>query len=746
MPRWSTVLEPAPTGKTPAAARHPPTTHAQPSAPAAAAAGLHPAAPRTAPADLYARWAIATQWRGYSRGQRGARVHWPQHDDDASAELPVQILARAPDRRTLRSALRNPLLTVPDVYRQNVPGSSKPSLHFTAQIGPEGLDWLCSSACTLHWELASPVRPPMSFDQAETSGYYGPQRALASFRPPEGAPPLDGIDKTVASGSIGDAIAVIDFGCPFLNSRFCDEQGRSRVAALWDQDASRRFDDLPWAYRPRQLGYGRELSGAVMQELSTRLHQNGGSEDGDEATVYRRMEYLLSYDDPRRRTWLATHGAVVLDAAGGAPDPLAGVVSRSWQPDAEGAEPGIGDGHDAASRAPLLFVQLPALTAGDASGGSLGAQLLDGVRWVLDRCKPDARVVINISYGSMAGPHDGSSMIERALDELLELRRDNFAIVLAAGNARQAGCHLRRRVSRDRTALLRLALPPGDVTDTFVEVWYPQQPTPPDLRARVRSASRDWSPWVPAGGAAQLLDEASGRALAVLQHERRVPQSLQADTPQAQKALILLALAPTAASLDDDGPLNTPGLWEIEVALVDEGQPAAGNALAGQSAQAPTGAAEEPGVTLDAWVERDDPGEFGRGAAPRFVGLDRDDVFNTLSSIATGRHTLVVGGYRLSDGQVVSYSSLPDLHTSSGAGLVCAPCEESEDLPNLPGAAVPSNERARLNGTSIAAPVAARRLFNAMVAPGAKTVRRGDWHRLLDELSRKPRTLLRRAR
>ena len=57
--------------------------------------------------------------------------------------------------------------------------------------------------------------------------------------------------------------------------------------------------------------------------------------------------------------------------------------------------------------------------------------------YALDLCKAHTPLAVNISYGTFAGPHDGSSLLESALDELLAMGRKNFAIVLAAGNARR---------------------------------------------------------------------------------------------------------------------------------------------------------------------------------------------------------------------------------------------------------------------------------------------------------------------
>jgi Subtilase family len=665
------------------------------------------------PADLYACWALATDWRGYKRSQEGLKLNQPV-DANSPDALNLRILARAKDAQELQAAIASGHLDVPGVYGRAVPGAQSPALHFTATVkGKAGTDWLFSPSCALKWELAIPNKPGLSVAQADTAGRYGPERDEAFFNTP-GAPKIEA--SKVKSGEIGDAIAVIDFGCPFVNARFLDGTAKPRIAALWDQNKRAVTSVAPWNDGPPRLGYGRELGGKAIQALSNSLRKKTAAAiDADEATLYRRLDYLVNYDDPRRRVWLATHGAIVLDMAGGTVDPLAEVLPEQVNE------------QDAASKAQLIFVQLPALTAADASGGSLGAQILDGVRYVMDRCDPNAKLVINISYGTFAGPHDGSSMIERALDELLTLRDKNFAIVVAAGNARESNCHMRREVKKNQSALFRVALDAQDVTDTFVELWYPVPKVKTTrLRARVRTAGRDWCKWISAGGAAQLNDPATGRPLGLLQHELSVPQSMQSEKALGQKALMLLALAPTAPTVDDDGPLNEPGIWEIEVAL-DE----------------PADADADASVVVEAWVERDDPGEWGAGAVPRFVGLDRDDAHNTLGSLSTGTHTVVVGGYRWSDGLPAPYSSLPALNSTPSKLMLYAPCEESAEHNSLPGAAVASNDVRRMNGTSVAAPVAARRIYNALVSKKGP-VRRAAWPKLLEDLTGTPNSVLKR--
>ncbi|WP_181179247.1 S8 family serine peptidase [Methylibium rhizosphaerae] len=625
------------------------------------------------PADLYARWARATEWRGFARGSTGNSPPEP---------MSVRIIARAPKAVLQKTFVEGSLLQVaemynPDHYEQpKVRGSDR--LYFTATLNTGDIGKLAETYPGLVWELAMPLHKAESTAQATTAGRYGAQSEQAS----RAAPPIFTAvtAQPTQAASIGDAIVIVDYGCPFMNERFArpGKDCESRIATIWDQDVGRQDGRHPAWSKPGCTGYGRELSRRTITEILTSAKRSVPPVDED--TAYQSLEYLIADEDPRRRTWFATHGGHVMDVAAGRQDPLAAIIGT--------------DGVDAASNADIIFVQLPALTAADSSGGSLSAHLLDAVRYALHVCEPDARLVVNISYGTFAGSHDGSSLIETAFDQLIEACGGRLAIVLGAGNARQANCHVRRTVALDKTALLRFALAPDDTTDTFMELWYPRPNkkghTP--LAVRVRTAERDWSDWIGPGGADALLDPTTGKLLALLQHQAEVPHG--GNKPKNEQAMVLLSLAPTAAGIDDDGPLNEPGLWEIEVGLEHE--------------------KSDTKVTFDAWIERDDPGEstgFDQGAQPCFIGLDRDDEYNTLSSIATGSKAFVVGGYRWSDASPASYSSLPSLDRP-GSPMLLAPCEEDAMSPGIVAAAVRSNDVHRMNGTSVAAPVVTRRLFN----------------------------------
>jgi len=622
--------------------------------------------------DPYFRWAEHTEWRGYA--------HLCGLHPDSVVQT-IQIIARANNqadrKRAMLSGADNPLC-VPVIYQRAAVDGAEPALHFTASLPWSQRDWLRQNPCNLDWKLALPVRDAEQLAKAVPNGLFGETRdgedmrarnllgeALAQL--PESDPPEvhDGL------------LALIDFGCPFLNqvveARTDDGTLTTRVAAVWDQGGAAHAYRPRWPWRePSAFGGGRQLGPRALQIITATAR---GARRLEETAVYRSIDYLIDYEDPRRRIHANTHGGHLLDVLGGKPDPL----TRSAKA-------------DFAAAAPLVFVQLPFAAAMDSTGSSLAPHLLDGVRYAMELCKKDKPLVVSISYGGQAGPHDGSSIIETAFDELLQLRDKNFAVVLAAGNARRSQCHAHRVLRKNRSVLLRVEISENDTTDTHVEVWYLPPVKGARVEFRVRSPQRQWSDWLDPGthGQGVLMHDVvrEGDIVATLRHD--VP------VRGGQRALALLSLAPTLQPADVDAAAADAGVWEIEAQLIGGGATAA--------------------VKLDAWVERDDPARGSPAHAPFFVDQQDGDDLNTMSSIATGKKTLRVGAFNRGTGRCAAYSA-PGV--GSRRPQLLAASEEDSVTPSIAAAATRSGETLRMNGTSVSAPVMARRLFNFMVANGA---------------------------
>lgn len=488
------------------------------------------------------------------------------------------------------------------------------------------------------------------------------------------------VDATPASPAQSSAplvFAVIDRGCAFLHQNFRSPSNaaQTRLIGVWDQGTAATVS--PWA-APSGFGYGRELGAAAINRLIVRMAQDFSSED----SLYRELDYLL---DGGGRVRSFAHGTHVLDVGAGR---LADQRSRLT------AKPAF---NDPASFLPLIFVDVPALSARDSAGASSAAFLIDALRYIRLRAGAQARVIVNISLGALAGPHDGTSLVEKAIDEQLS-RDQRMAVTMAAGNAGQAEVdrwHACGALSgQDSGAALHWRVRADDPTDSFVELWF-KPPAGGQSQAWVQltSPQGETTGWVPVGGAHALLPGPIADRPAAAIYTRAVGE-------QGTDAMALVALAPCA------GPRRAAaaGLWQIEI-----------NTAAGSPA------------LFDAWIQRDDPVWNGTTPVQSFfesvAGSARVTGDGSLSSLATGTKTIVVGAADALTESVTPYTSrgvagsakrrrVPDIDAFAVA-------DESATAIGLLAAGVRSGTWVRMGGTSVAAPRAARTLLNHVV--GAKS-------------------------
>jgi len=444
-----------------------------------------------------------------------------------------------------------------------------------------------------------------------------------------------------------------------------------RVLRIWDQWAGLGEPSpavqAPW--RPENsYGYGRELAADDIAQLL--------QDDTDEERHYR---YRLTYDPVLGRQ---SHGTHVLDVAAGLPDPLA-------------SSP---DGHELPT--PIVAVQLPWLPEKDVSGASLGVHLLDAIRYILDcaghASEPRAprNIVVNLSDGAMAGSHNGGSIIENALDELLQ--RPGLSLVIAAGNAYREKAHAEGRLAPLAEATLHWEVLPDDRTESFLEVWFSRSAT---TRVRLETPSGEPCFEVPVGESRIWPAAGTPEVLAAGIHLRAVASG--------KGQMALLALRPTRPNEVREGVVPH-GVWKVVVRNMDRRS-----------------------VAFNAWIERDDPpfGDREPRRQSRFVddGTCLVSGENTLNSLATGRHPIVVGGYRLSGDAVAEYSAAGASGKRRIRPTVVAPSEESPALPGILAAGSTSGCCARMNGTSVAAPVVTRAIARALhSAPAGRLYRASE--------------------
>jgi hypothetical protein len=398
----------------------------------------------------------------------------------------------------------------------------------------------------------------------------------------------------------------------------------------------------------------------------------------------------------RRRS----HGTAVLDlAAGGPPNPTP-------------------------SGPPILAVELPESAVADPVGTPLYAFIVLGILYTLlrvnqmrrpDECLP---IVLNLSYGPHQGPHDGSSLFERIVDFLVAAFSGSMTpltVVLAAGNFRQARVHACSTVPPEKTNRLAWRVQPEDVTPSLLELWLPQG-AEGMIDVRVISPLGD-TLTVSAANPQDIHSDSKGE---IFRATFVPPTTAQ---PRASVVVILQATA-TDPPLQPTLPTAPPGVWFVDV--VNTGSAA---------------------VVVEGWIWRDGHGtRRPRGRQSYFDDANyvRFDAFSypleydpvphpsyvvragTLSGIATGERSFVVGGYRRMGppltGTPASYSSMGLVSggpRTRPAPDLLAPSEDSLVCHGVLTAGTRSGSTVTMNGTSVAAPQVARWFVQSIEAGGA---------------------------
>jgi hypothetical protein len=388
----------------------------------------------------------------------------------------------------------------------------------------------------------------------------------------------------------------------------------------------------------------------------------------------------------------------------------------------------------AAGIGPLIAVQLPSVTVADTSGAGLAPQVYDALWYMLSRADLIAAangvqhlpLVVNLSYGMLAGPHDGSGTLEQAIDEIMDLANPDphkpmLRVVLPSGNSHLLRGHAWFSLAKnDPPRELHWRVLPDDWTESFLEIWYPEKDenggnsslqitvTAPEGSGTVAfgvGVSYSWQPTV--GVPAALV-------------------SFYPAMPPSHRALIKLSMAPTGWP---DGALTLApaGVWRISIQN-------------GGTARV---------KDIHAWIQRDDTpyGYPRRGRQsyfddPQYARYDNGGRQiegdnhaltaasyvkrrGTFNAIATGQKSVVIGGIRRSDWKPAAYSSSGPVMHPPGRGApnpdgpeAMAVSDDSPSHHGLLAAGSRSGSCLALYGTSVAAPQITRWIAGDLLAGG----------------------------
>lgn len=465
-------------------------------------------------------------------------------------------------------------------------------------------------------------------------------------------------------------VAVIDDGLPFAHPGLLERSPAGAIAprfeSIWDQADRPAGVAPPWTAAAQ--GYGALLDKAAMQTLV------GATYAGlDEARAYAKARYPV-------RDGRTSHGCGVTHLLAGSDVALTDGARRDFA---------------AWSATPIFGIQLPRPKLEDTAGAWLGFYALAALRHAVNEATTLTRplrwhLVANLSYGSLAGPHDGSSMFERAVDELIEWaadprRRFRLDVVMASGNSRHLPVHAVAPLAAGGSAHPRCVVPPDNPHDCQYELWLPEHDdggapfdpahleltvTPPDGPAQVVTC-----------GSAHLL-HAPGAALpcAGVVFAPKVAQGLYG-------TMVALVVKPTVCN----GAANRApaGRWTLDVRST-HGRP----------------------VTLHLRAERNDlVGRTRRAQQARVEGDPQGTSFvtadGTLSHCAHGKCVTVGGAVRQDSATIRDYTGRgwangrmrPDWY---------APGDVSAALRGVLVPGLLAGQMNRMSGTSIAAPWIAR--------------------------------------
>ena len=208
----------------------------------------------------------------------------------------------------------------------------------------------------------------------------------------------------------GILIGIVDSGIDYENPDFRNEDGTTRVVSLWDQSIT-----------------GRPPSGYATGSEYTRDEINAALAEPDRTA---RSRIVPSRD-------ASGHGTAVAGIAAGNGRGSEGRMYRGAAPEAE-----------------LLIVKMGTPRP---DGFPRTTELMLGVDYVIRKAFELRRpVAVNISFGNTYGSHDGTSLVERFLNDISDTWKN--VICIGSGNEGTTAGHASGRVSDEEETVQELAV------------------------------------------------------------------------------------------------------------------------------------------------------------------------------------------------------------------------------------------------------------------------------------------------
>ena len=303
----------------------------------------------------------------------------------------------------------------------------------------------------------------------------------------------------------GVLLAVLDSGITWDLEVFRKTDGSTRIRYLWDQTVSEETGDVRYGKMPDEFSLGTEYTA---EEINAAL----------QLPALDRYRLIPSRD-------LSGHGTAVAGIAAGK--------------SADGLYTG------AAPEAELIVVKLglPGNSGGVEEGFPRTTEILRGVTYALRKAQQlNMPLVINLSFGNSYGSHDGSSLLERFLDNASEIGKT--VICVGSGNEGAARGHFAGNITRDS----RVELAVGNYERSLnIQLWKNYSDV---FRIRLQS---------PGGEEAELATNIQGGKYTLRLEQTRILVYLGEPLPYAVAQEIYLEMIPVTGSYID------AGIWAIRL-------------------------------------------------------------------------------------------------------------------------------------------------------------------------------------
>lgn len=220
----------------------------------------------------------------------------------------------------------------------------------------------------------------------------------------------------------GVLVAVIDSGIEYANVDFRKEDGTTRILSLWDQSV----EGMP----PQGYQLGTEFT---EEQINEALRQKTRAEQ---------LAIVPSIDT-------SGHGTAVTGIAAG---------------NGRGSEAGRQAG--AAPESSLIIVKLGSPRK---EGFPRTTELMQGIDYVIRKAQElGMPVAVNLSFGNTYGSHDGTSLLERFIDDISNYWKN--VICIGNGNEGGSGGHTAGRITGQEEAVIELAVQENEEA-LSVQIW-----------------------------------------------------------------------------------------------------------------------------------------------------------------------------------------------------------------------------------------------------------------------------------